>query len=348
MTFDTYKLMRPLLMALPAEAAHHAALLALRAGLAGKAPVLPQLPVTLWGRTFANPLGLAAGFDKDAVALHGLSKLGFGFLEAGTVTLRAQEGNPRPRVFRDTKTHSVLNRMGFPGGGVDNFLINIEKQRQCNPQMIVGINIGINKDSSTPREDYAEILGRVLPQADYITVNISSPNTPGLRDLQRAKALDDLLASLALVRGAKHLLVKVSPDMALEELNDVVALALQHQLSGLILTNTTITRPENIPAVWRAEKGGVSGAPLRGLSTAMLKQAFKISGGKLPLIGVGGIMNADDAYEKIRAGASLLQVYSGLVFHGPSLVVDILHGLEKLLARDGFSSVASAIGADCQ
>lgn len=348
MTFDLYKLARPLLMAMPAETAHQAALFALRCGMAGRVPDVPPLPVTLWRRTFANPLGLAAGFDKDAVALAPLARQGFGFLEAGTVTLHPQAGNPRPRIFRDVQSKAVLNRMGFPGGGVEKFIANMKAQRGRNPDMIAGVNIGVNKDSIAPQQDYAEILSRVLPVADYITVNISSPNTPGLRDLQCARALNDLLTALTPLRGDKPLLVKLSPDMAQEELVDVVALARQHDLSGLILTNTTITRGANMPTVWQSEKGGVSGAPLRGLSTAVLRRTYQLSSGELPLIGVGGIMDAADAYEKIRAGASLLQVYSGLVFKGPRLIPDILKGLENLLERDGFSSVASAVGADCQ
>lgn len=349
MTFDLYRLARPLLMAMPAELAHQATLCALAAGVTRAAPRdLPALPVTLWGRTFPNPLGLAAGFDKDAVALAALARFGFGFLEAGTVTLRAQSGNPHPRVFRDIKSHAVLNRMGFPGGGVEHFVKNPQRQKKINSEMIVGVNIGLNKDAASPQADYAAVLGATVALADYITVNVSSPNTPGLRDLQRARALDDLLGALAPVRGNKPLLVKLSPDMAPEELSDVIALAGQHALAGLILTNTTLARGDDIPAVWREERGGVSGAPLRAASTAMLRQAFKLSGGQLPLIGVGGIMNADDAYEKIRAGASLLQIYSGLVFQGPRLIGDILQGLQKRLARDGFSNVAAAVGADCQ
>jgi dihydroorotate dehydrogenase len=343
-----YSVLRPLLMTLDAETAHRLALRALKAGFGPRGGFThAALETRLWGHGFANPLGLAAGFDKDAEALPALFRLGFGFVEAGTVTPLAQEGNPRPRVFRDAASGAVVNRMGFPGRGHEAFAANLAAARRARLPGLVGVNIGVNKESASPAADYARGLTRLSELADYVAVNVSSPNTAGLRDLQRREALNELLGRLGQARDPRvPLLVKVAPDLSPEERADIAALALAHGIDGLIVSNTTVTRPEGLPPWLRDEKGGLSGRPLLGLATAALGDFYRLTGGKLPLVGVGGVAGAEDAYAKIRAGASLVQVYSALVFKGPALVPGLLEGLARLLARDGFTTVAEAVGAD--
>lgn len=349
MTDMLYRLVQPVLMRLDAEDAHALALKALRAGVAGHHRYdASALHTRVFGRDFINPLGLAAGFDKNAEALHSLLNLGFGFIEAGTVTPRPQLGNPRPRVFRDAKTQTVVNRMGFPGLGMQAVAQNLSAFR-ARHQGMVGINIGINKDEPDPVAAYVsciDIFTQPAAQADYIVINVSSPNTPGLRGLQVEEKLTPLLQ--AAVKACPHdmpLLVKIAPDLSEGELEGVAAAVLAAGVSGVIISNTTLSRPQDIPATLAAQAGGLSGAPLRSLALRALGQMYGFLGGKCPLIGVGGIIDAQDAYARICAGASLVQIYAALVFHGPSVVVRILEGLNAHLQRDGFSCVADAVGS---
>jgi dihydroorotate dehydrogenase len=338
-----------LLRLLPPEGAHRAALTLLRRGLvpARPGPAEPALRVRLWGLDFANPLGMAAGFDKDAEAIDPLLRLGFGFVEIGSVTPRPQPGNPRPRLFRLPPDRAVINRMGFNSRGHD-FARRGLAARRLGP---VGVNLGKNKDSEDAAADYAAGIAALGPLADYLVVNVSSPNTPGLRDLQRAAALRPLLAALLAARDrlAPHrppLLLKLAPDLGPEERAGIAGLVLETGIDGLILTNTTTARPPGLASPARGETGGLSGRPLLAPSTAVLADFYRLTEGRLPLVGVGGIASGDDAYAKVRAGASLLQLYTALIYEGPGLVGRINRELAALLRRDGFPDLASAVGAD--
>ncbi|MDE1153904.1 MAG: quinone-dependent dihydroorotate dehydrogenase [Micavibrio sp.] len=350
-----YALARPLLLSMDAEAAHGLTLRALKMGLAPchKAET-PLLAVNLWGRDFANPLGLAAGFDKGAEVIGPLFDMGFGFVETGTVTPLPQAGNPRPRVFRDAANKSVLNRMGFPGCGLEAFTRNVKTYRATAGRAggVLGVNIGINKDTRQPLDDYRRCIAALAQDADYITVNVSSPNTAGLRDLQAREELDKLLAAVMDAREKtghkKPLLLKVAPDLDEAQCAAIAELALHHGIDGLIVSNTTVTRPAQLKPSLKREKGGLSGQLLKPLATAKIAAFYKLLAGRLPIVGVGGIATAEDAYEKIRAGASLVQVYSGLVFEGPKLVPNVLTGLEALLKRDGYTHISHAVGVDAQ
>ncbi|HEV2187696.1 MAG TPA: quinone-dependent dihydroorotate dehydrogenase [Stellaceae bacterium] len=347
-----YKLIRPLLRALPAEAAHGATLSALSSGfggiVAGSAePDPPSLKQTLWGREFPNPVGIAAGFDKDAQVPDALLRLGFGFVETGTVTPRPQPGNPKPRIFRLYEDDAVINRMGFNSRGLEPTLARLRARARVG---VVGVNLGKNRDSADAAADYLDGVRRVGPLADYFVINVSSPNTPGLRDLQRRDILDDLLRSLVAARDEAAprvpLLVKIAPDLSPEERADIAALAGPSGIDGIVIANTTVARPPGLKSRSANEQGGLSGMPLFAQSTALLGDIYRLTGGKLPLIGVGGIASAEDAYTKIRAGASLVQLYTALVFQGPALIGRIKRGLAALLARDGFTSITQAVGAD--
>jgi dihydroorotate dehydrogenase len=347
---DLYPLVRPLLRALPPETAHRLTLTGLAAGLAGtsRAPDPPELRQRLWGLDFPNPIGIAAGFDKDARAPDALLRLGFGFVEIGTVTPRPQAGNPKPRVFRLEADGALINRMGFNSGGLDRVVERLAMRRREGG--IVGVNIGKNRDSADAAPDYAEGVRRAAALADYLVVNVSSPNTPGLRDLQTRAVLEALLRQVLIVRdeaGVRPpLLVKIAPDLTPEECADIAAVALATGIDGMIIANTTIARPSELRDVQAREAGGLSGRPLLGPSTALLAEMYRLTEGRLPLIGVGGATSADDAYAKVRAGASLVQLYTALVFAGPALLGRIKTGLAALLRRDGFTSVAEAVGAD--
>lgn len=354
---DPYRLIRPLLFKLAPEDAHAFTIRAMKTGLMpppGPPVTDPALEVTLWGHKFPNPVGLSAGFDKNAEVIGPAFNLGFGFVEAGTVTPRPQAGNPKPRVFRDPKTESVINRLGFPNIGMIAFKDNLEKflSRKQRPPGVVGINIGMNKDQKEPVKDYTLLLRMLGPMADYITVNISSPNTPGLRDLQTRAALLDLIGALKNERTkscGSHpppLLVKFAPDIDDAKQEELAAAALEAQIDGLILTNTTLDRPDSLPAAFSKEKGGLSGAPLRDKSTAVIRNFYKLTGGKIPIIGVGGVSTGADAYEKIKAGASLVQLYTSLVFRGPSVANSINKELLALLKADGVSHITKAVGKD--
>jgi len=351
-----FGLIKPLLFSLDAEKAHHLTLCALKRNLAPSiAPVNDKsLRVELWDRVFPNPVGLAAGFDKNAEVIAPMFKLGFGFVEVGTVTLKPQAGNPRPRIFRDAKTGSVINRMGFPNEGVNVFKDNLLKflGGKTRPAGVLGINIGMNKEQKNPAEDYMALVRVLGPLADYLTINISSPNTPGLRNLQEKEPLAELLKAVLAERAKScsanppPVLVKLSPDLSDPQLTDIAEVLLELKIDGVILSNTTLFRPENLPAAFRGEKGGLSGAPLTDISTAIIRRFYALTNGHIPVIGAGGISSGEDAYAKIRAGASLVQLYSGLVFHGPALIRKINLDLLELMRSDGFSHITEAVGAD--
>lgn len=349
---NLYPLIRPLLRALPAEGAHRLTVRALVNGMGGLAagdiqPDPPSLKQVLWGREFPNPIGIAAGFDKDAEAPEALLRLGFGFAETGTVTPRPQPGNPKPRIFRLYEDRAVINRMGFNSRGLE---ASLKRLAMRNRVGVVGVNLGKNRDSTDAAADYLEGVRRVGTLADYLVINVSSPNTPGLRDLQRRDILEDLLHRLVAARDeaapGTPLLVKVAPDLSPGERADIAAIATASGIDGMVIGNTTIARPPILRSAHAGEQGGLSGAPLFAPSTAVLADIYQLTGGKIPLIGVGGIGSADDAYGKIRAGASLLQLYTALVFDGPALVGRIKRGLAGLLARDGFASIVDAVGTD--
>lgn len=351
-----YDIARPLLFRMDAENAHALTLRALKSGFVPKSKSVsdPALEVILWDRKFPNPVGLAAGFDKNAEVVGPLFDLGFGFVEAGTVTPKPQPGNPRPRVFRHAGSQSVINAMGFPSGGISAFRANMEKflSRRPRPNGVVGINIGMNKDQTEPAKDYRALVQALAPLADYLTVNISSPNTPGLRNLQSRENLLPLLAAImeerarACASAPPPLLVKLSPDMDESQQADIAPVLLEAAVDGLVLTNTTLARPKSLPKDFAARKGGLSGPHARTASTATIRNFRQLTGGKMPIIGVGGIASALDAYEKIRAGASLVQIYTTLVFKGPAVVQEINSGLAELVRRDGFSRLSDAVGAD--
>lgn len=353
-----YQSLKPLLFCLPAETAHRLTLAALKYTPTALLPKYesnsPALKVTLWGRVFPNPVGLAAGFDKNAESLNGLFHLGFGFIETGTVTVKPQLGNPRPRVFREPKFNAVINRMGFPNCGVAVFKDNLRKflEKKPRPTGVLGLNIGMNKDQTEPAKDYTALVRSLAPMADYLTINISSPNTPGLRNLQEKGPLTELLTAVLAERKAScgefppPLFVKLAPDLTDAQIQDIASVLLELKIDGVILSNTTLSRPEELPVSFREQKGGLSGAPLTDLSTGVIRQFYAVTKGKIPIIGVGGIGNAMDAYAKIRAGASLVQLYSNLIFQGPSLPSMINKGLLDLLAQDGFKHISEAVGAD--
>ncbi len=356
MNFDRFRLARPLLHRVDPERAHDLTVRALRAGLGGGSgqPPDPVLATNVLGLGFANPLGLAAGFDKNAEVADAMLGLGFGFVEVGTVTLRPQGGNPKPRLFRLPSDGAVINRMGFNNDGLSVVRERLERRRAKGRSGIVGANGGPNKDASDPVADCAACVEALAPVADYLVVNVSSPNTPGLRALQAKDALLPLLTACLDARGSAAggasatlppLLVKIAPDLSPEELRGIAAAAVGAGVDGLIATNTTLARPASLSDAYRAEPGGLSGRPLFAPSTAILAELFRLTKGALPLIGVGGIASGADAYAKIRAGASLLQLYTALVYQGPGLVSRILTELAALLRADGFTCVSDAVGS---
>lgn len=339
--------MSPFLRQLDAERAHRLAILALRLGLAGADRTVddPALAVDALGMHFSNPIGLAAGFDKDAVAVRGLSRLGFGFVETGTVTPRPQPGNPRPRVFRLEADRAVINRYGMNGLGLDAYvarLAGLPKRRRA----VLGANVGINKEGAEPERDYPALVAAVAPHADYIVINVSSPNTPGLRDLQGEQQMRRILAAVHdAVPVRPPLLVKVAPDLSEAGLEAVVEAAVTHGVDGLIVANTTIARPDTLQSTHAAETGGLSGAPLLAASTAVLARAHRVAAGRLVLIGCGGVSTGADVLAKLRAGASLVQLYTAFAYAGPALIPRLKRELLTALRQDGFATVAEAIGA---
>jgi dihydroorotate dehydrogenase len=334
----------PALFALDAERAHRLTIRALAAwrgrGLGG-VEAGPRLASTVAGLRFPNPVGLAAGVDKDAEAVPGFFALGFGHVEVGTLTPLPQSGNPRPRLFRLVEDRAVINRMGFNNGGIDAALPRIARAARGG---VLGVNVGANKDARDRIADYATGVARAARVADYVTINISSPNTPGLRDLQHGPALAELLAACDEARGLVPLFLKVAPDLEPRDIDGIVSAAVDHGIDALIVSNTTVSRPP-LRSANAGEAGGLSGAPLAALARARLADFRTATGGTLPLVSVGGIGSAEEAYARIRAGASLVQLYSALVYEGPGLARRIARGLGALLERDGFVEVADAVGA---
>ena len=351
---DRYHLIRAFLTALPAETAHGLTIRALAAGLGPSAddPDDPVLAATVAGLRFANPIGLAAGFDKNGQVPDAMLRLGFGFVEVGSVTPRPQPGNPRPRVFRLRPDRAVINRLGFNNHGMAAVAARLARRGRAGPG-VLGVNVGANKDAADRVEDYVAGIDRFARLADYLTVNISSPNTPGLRALQSRAALDDLLARVVAARdGATAdgpptpLFLKIAPDLTDEDARDIADVALARAVDGLIVSNTTLARPDTLTSPHRGQAGGLSGRPLFTASTRVLADMYRLTDGRLPIVGVGGVSSGGDAYAKIRAGASLVQLYTALVYEGPGLVGRIKRELASLLKRDGFASVAAAVGVD--
>lgn len=339
-----YSLISPLLFAIDSERAHRMTVAALANLPLLAAPAAdPVLRIDLGGLSFPNPVGIAPGFDKNAEVPDALLRQGFGFAEVGTVTPRPQEGNPRPRLFRLVEDRAVINRMGFNNEGAEAAARRLRDR--AGRIGIVGANIGANKDSEDRIADYAAMTRIMAPLASYMTVNISSPNTPGLRALQDEGALAALLDAVIDARGALSvpIFLKLAPDLEPDDIDAICRIALDHKLDALIVSNTTISRPP-LRSRHAGEAGGLSGAPLKDLALQRLKDFRSASGGSIPLIGVGGIASADDAWERIRAGASLVQLYSALVFEGPWLVRRIVRGLAERVKREGMSSIAQAIG----
>lgn len=347
------RLSRPFLRALDPEDAHNLALKALRFVPRGRLqPDPPELKVRAFGLNFPNPIGLAAGFDKNAVAPDALLRLGFGFVEVGSLTPRPQLGNPRPRVFRLEADGGVINRLGFNNGGAAAALARLAARSREGG--IVGVNIGANKDSVDRTEDYVRLIETFAAVASYFTINVSSPNTPGLRNLQQAQALDELLSRVIEAResvrarsGMTPVLVKIAPDLTLSELDDVVGVARKHRIDGMIVSNTTISRPSGLRDREKAkETGGLSGKPLFRLSTRMLAETFVRAENAFPLIGVGGIDSGATAIAKIKAGASLVQLYTGLIYHGIGLVPRMKADIAAALKRGNRNSLAAMVGVD--
>jgi dihydroorotate dehydrogenase len=349
--FDTFSL--PLLRWIDPEDAHRLAIQGLRLLPPMRARAdASNLAVRAFGLNFPNPVGMAAGFDKNAEVPDALLRLGFGFVEIGSVTPRPQSGNPRPRLFRLERDEAVINRMGFNNDGAEVVLKRLAARAQSGG--IVGVNVGANKDSEDRTADYVSLIETFAPVASYFTVNVSSPNTPGLRNLQQSAALDDLLARVIDARervrknaGDSPVLLKIAPDLSLAELDDVVHIARSRKVDGMIVANTTLARPSTLRETNRAkEQGGLSGRPLFRLSTRMVAETYVRVEGAFPLVGVGGIDSGGAALTKIRAGASLIQLYSSLVYKGLGLVDDIKRDLASTLLRTGRDSLAEIVGAD--
>jgi len=343
--FDS--LARPILLSLDAETAHAATIAGLKlAPIPRCAPDDPRLAVEAFGLKFPNPVGMAAGFDKNGEVPDALLALGFGFAEVGTITPLPQPGNPRPRLFRLPADRGVVNRFGFNSEGADAVLRRLRARR--GRKGIVGVNVGANKEAADRVADYVAGVTAFADVASYFTINISSPNTPGLRDLQQAAQLDDLLARASAGRdGApvrKPLLLKIAPDLALENLDDIVRVARDRRVDGMIVSNTTISRPAALRDAAAKETGGLSGRPLFDLSTRMLAETFLRVEGQFPIVGVGGVDSAETAFAKIEAGATLLQVYSALVFEGVGLVGRIKRGLVGRLAQEKLDSLGAVVG----
>ena len=341
---NLYPSIRPFAFALDAEAAHRAALAALRMAPVRLAARFPDsLKASVAGIDFRTPVGLAAGFDKDALAPAQLLSLGFGFVEIGTVTPRAQAGNPKPRLFRLVEDRAIINRLGFNSGGQP---AAFERLQRCSQVYgVIGVNLGANKDSKDRIADYVGGIRSMSPVARYLTINISSPNTPGLRSLQDEGALDELLAAVQEARSNRPIFLKVAPDLGDRDPERIVKAAIDHEIDALIVGNTTVSRPP-LKSRFAGEAGGLSGAPLKALALDTLRKFRVASGGEVPLIGVGGIANADDAWERIIAGASLVQLYTAMVYDGPGIARRIACGLADRLKREGIASIGEAVGSE--
>jgi dihydroorotate dehydrogenase len=340
---------RPILFSLDAEVAHHFTLSMLS--------MMPPLPVTddppelrcsLWGLDFSNPIGLAAGMDKDAIAIGAWQSFGFGFAELGTITPRPQPGNPKPRVFRLPDHHALINRLGFPSEGMAAVAPRIEKVRRDGTRIRLALNFGPNKDTPVEKvaADYAALMTRLGALADFIVINVSSPNTPGLRNWQSPERMRELFAAMEqshTERRRPPMLLKVAPDLDDATLDAICDTAMTLHLDGIVVCNTTLRREE--VGVTSTEQGGLSGRPLRDLARDRIASVYRRTEGKLPIIGVGGIMNADDALGHIRAGASLVELYTGLIYEGPGLIATMKKELANLLRRAGFRSISDAVGS---
>lgn len=353
----------PLVRLLDPELSHRFGILCAKYGLF---PVDPRpdpeaLRMQVWGREFKNPIGLAAGFDKDAEVVEPMLKMGFGFIEVGSVTPLPQPGNPKPRVFRIRDLKASINRYGFNSIGLDAVAENLEEFAQrvardpASKPGLLGINLGKNKTTEDAAEDYCKGLKQLVHFADFVVINVSSPNTPGLRSLQGRQQLEDLVGRVKALRdagqwdqrGPPPLLVKIAPDLSEEDKADIAAVALGLRVDGLVVGNTTISRPEEVAKYPEAkEAGGLSGPPLMQKSTEVLADMYRLTGGRIPLVGCGGVSSGEDAYKKIRAGASLVELYTALAFEGPVVLPRIKEELAACLQRDGFSSVQQAVGAD--
>lgn len=331
---------------LPAETAHRAAIRGLKAGFGPKDTALPDpvLATSIAGIELAHPVGLAAGFDKNAEAPDALLAAGFAFVEVGAVTPRPQAGNPKPRVFRLREDRAVINRMGFNNEGLE--AVKARLQARKGRPGVVGVNLGANKESEDKAADYVLLLKELSGLADFFTVNVSSPNTPGLRSLQTGPALDALLARVAEARWAEPVFLKLAPDLEPGDVEPILKAVQTYKLSGLVVSNTTLARPDTLGSARKDEAGGLSGAPLFARSTELLKRFRRAAGPGLPIIGVGGISSAETAYAKIRAGANALQLYTALIYEGPGLAVKIRDGLAALLKRDGYERLSDAVGVD--
>jgi dihydroorotate dehydrogenase len=341
-----YGLGQALLQALDPELAHELAVKSLELGFYPRPaePDDPRLAQTIWGLHFKNPIGMAAGFDKDARVFAPLIGMGFGFVEVGTLTPKAQSGNPAPRIFRSARDQAIINRLGFNNEGQEAALHRLKAKRDG----IVGVNIGAGKDSQDREGDYVRGVERMSAVADYLSINISSPNTPGLRDLQAPQALDALLSRVEKARQLlvkrPPLLVKLAPDIADADLPEIVRVIHSHAIDGIVVSNTTLSREGLTDRGFAAETGGLSGRPLFARSTRMLAQIYKLTQGKLPLIGVGGVSSGETALAKIEAGASLLQLYTGLVFEGPGLVGSIKRTLTAAMEKEGAANFGQLVG----
>ncbi|MES2677137.1 MAG: quinone-dependent dihydroorotate dehydrogenase [Pseudomonadota bacterium] len=347
-----YSLLRSILFKLNPETAHNLAIWALGNNLvwAPENIEYSSLQSQVFGIDFANPIGMAAGFDKNAVVFSSLFKFGFGFVEVGTVTPKPQIGNEKPRIFRLEEDLAIINRLGFNNLGIENFLKNIEKKSSA-PQ-ILGINIGKNKDTVNAVEDYLLLLRKVYGKSSYITINISSPNTKNLRDLQKADELDLFLQAIfaekkILQNATNHnisILLKIAPDLNQAEQEAIADIAIKNQIDGLIISNTTISRPQNLQSKFKNEIGGLSGKPLFSASNEVLKNIYGLTKGKIPIIAVGGISSAADVYEKIKLGASLVQIYSAFIYQGFELVEKIKKDLDESLQKDGIKNISEVVG----
>ncbi|KAL3860218.1 hypothetical protein ACJMK2_010373 [Sinanodonta woodiana] len=349
----------PAIHMLDAETSHKLAVKAAKYKLIvkSKEPDPEILHTKVWGRTFSNPVGLAAGFDKDGEAVDGLLRMGFGFVEVGSVTPLAQPGNPKPRVFRLLEDKGVINRYGFNSEGHDAVYERL-KVREAETSVavdgIVGVNLGKNKTSENAVGDYVKGVRKFGKVADYLVINVSSPNTPGLRDMQGKENLDNLLDKVSQARNLLQtekkppLLVKIAPDLTDEDKQDIASVITKKEgyIDGLIISNTTVSRPATLHSPQKVETGGLSGQPLKELSTKTVQDMYVLTKGRIPIIGVGGISSGEDAYKKIRAGASLIQLYTALIYEGPPVIKRIKRELEQLLKQDGYNNVSEAVGAD--
>jgi dihydroorotate dehydrogenase len=349
-----YQYFKPLLFKLPPETAHNLAIKALQYGILPKPKITnyPSLKNNIFGIDFENPVGMAAGFDKNAEVFSALYNFGFGFVECGTVTPKAQAGNPKPRLFRLEEDQAIINRLGFNNKGSDYFLENIKNKKS--DQQIIGINIGKNKDTKNAIDDYLKLLDQLYDYGSYITVNISSPNTKNLRDLQKADELEVFLQAIMHKKNqlkmeykkSVPILVKIAPDLSESEQESIAAITLKNQIDGLIISNTTIHRPENLQSNFKSEGGGLSGKPLFSISNQVLKNIYRLTSQKIPIIAVGGISNTADAYQKIKLGASLVQLYSAFIYQGFGLVEEIKKDLDECLKKDGFRNIGEAVGVE--